>query len=71
MLTAEERNWIVSGMAWIGLRRWLCGSSEGDQARAWFQDQLDLRFGAKTAARYITPDMERLAQEMQRLLAMD
>lgn len=69
MLTEDEREWILCGMAWIGLRRWLCGSVAGDQARAWLQDEMDLRFGAKTAARHLTPDMERLGGEMQCLMA--
>jgi hypothetical protein len=62
-----ERDWITAGMAWVGLRRWLCGREEGERAWAWFQEQMELRFSSPSSlgygrppGRYITPDMERL-----------
>lgn len=63
MLTEDERDWIVRGMAWVGLRRWLCGAAEAEKARVWFQAQMDLRFDAKHAGRHITPDMACLEAE--------
>ena len=63
MLTEDEREWIVRGMAWVGLRGWLCGAAEAEKARVWFQEQMDVRFCARTAGRHITPDMVRLEAE--------
>ena len=63
MLTEDEREWIVRGMAWVGLRRWMSGETAGNQARVWFQEQVDLRFCVRTAGRYITLDMARLEAE--------
>lgn len=68
MLTSQEREWVTAGMAWVSLRRWLCGQAEGEAARAWFEEQMDLRFDAKHAARMIGPGMEALEEKMRRLV---
>ncbi len=66
-LTTADREWIVAGMAWVGLRRWMCGAAEGEAARVWFEQQIDLRFDAMHGRRRITADMGRLEAEYGRL----
>ena len=56
----DEQAWVMRGLAWVGLYRWRYGTAEGERARAWWEEQMDLRFGAKTAARHIGPGMDSL-----------
>ena len=55
-----ERDWITTGLAWVGLRRWMHGYDDGERAWAWFQEQMDLHFDAKHATRMIGPGMASL-----------
>ena len=57
-LDADELEWVLCGMAWVGLRHWQCGRVEGDQARAWLWDELDRRL--RPAHPLLTADLERL-----------
>lgn len=72
MLTEQEREWIVAGMAWVALQRWVCGQKDGDAARAWFQDQMDVRLGDPNGVLPLglSADMERLAAEMKRRMIL-
>ena len=63
-LSTDEREWVLQGMAWVGLRRWRYGRDAGDQAREWFEEQMDLRFDARHAARYVSPALGRLEAEI-------
>ena len=75
MLTQDERDWIVAGMAWVGMRRWMCGAADAERAQVWFHSQIAARFspsyhhwtgpGPRPPLRHIMPDMERLLCEMQ------
>ncbi len=69
-LTVDEKEWIVAGMAWVGLRRWMCGAAEAETARVWFEAQMDQRFAARGALRHITDDMARLEAQYGRLAHM-
>ena len=64
----DEWDWVMCGLAWVGLYRWRCGTAAGERARAWFEEQMDLRFDAKHAARQIGPGMEALEARLRPLL---
>lgn len=55
-LTPGERQWIIDGLAWVGLRRWMYGLAAGEAARIWFEQQLDQRFSCRQGI-YLTPAM--------------
>jgi len=55
-LTPGERQWIIDGLAWVGLRRWMYGLAAGEAARIWFEQQLDQRFSCRQGI-HLTPAM--------------
>ena len=63
-LSSEERDWLIAGLAWVGMRRWMGGAAAGDQARAWFNAQVDRRF--RRCGYHLTPEMKCLEAELCR-----
>lgn len=58
-LTPGERQWIIDGLAWVGLHRWMYGLAAGEAARIWFEQQLDQRFSCRKGI-HLTPAMSYL-----------
>lgn len=63
-MDADELDWVLCGMAWVGLRHWLCGRVEGEEARAWLWAEIDRRL--RPGRPLLTADLERLEAQLWR-----